>query len=253
MTTYNGGKKRLAKTIHKEISKFELKKTGENTMPYFEPFLGMGSVMAEFGKHGCRSLFGCDINQDIVLMWQALQTGWKPPSIVSEEMYDEIKNNTRPCALRGFVGSACSFGGQYFRGYKGRFDSKYDRNYAKMGCESIERVLPYMMDVKILKSSSYDRFKPVGYLIYADPPYKDNKIYTKFFQGFNHEKFWKIMREWSKENIVVISEQQAPSDFVPIWSAEYKVSFTKNTGDFNHKNIVKNMVESLYVHESMFE
>ena len=52
--------------------------------------------------------------------------------------------------------------------------------------------------------------------IYCDPPYKGTKQY-KASKNFNHEEFWDWCREKSKENIVLISEQEAPEDFVCIW------------------------------------
>ena len=56
-------------------------------------------------------------------------------------------------------------------------------------------------------------------LIYCDPPYKDTKQYGTS-KGFNHDEFWQWVRDMSKNNIVVVSEQQAPEDFKCIWSQE---------------------------------
>ena len=44
MTTYNGGKKRLSSMIYKAIADFEEQHDVHFTT-YFEPFLGMGSVV----------------------------------------------------------------------------------------------------------------------------------------------------------------------------------------------------------------
>ena len=37
---------------------------------------------------------------------------------------------------------------------------------------------------------------------------------------FNYEEFTQTMRDWSKNNIVLISEQNAPDDFECIWEQE---------------------------------
>ena len=38
------------------------------------------------------------------------------------------------------------------------------------------------------------------------------------YDEFDNEKFWNKMREWSKHNIVFVSEVSAPDDFVSVWS-----------------------------------
>jgi site-specific DNA-adenine methylase len=53
-------------------------------------------------------------------------------------------------------------------------------------------------------------------LIYCDPPYKHTQGYSA--GGFEDEKFWNKMREWSKDNVVFISEESAPKDFKVVWS-----------------------------------
>ena len=40
------------------------------------------------------------------------------------------------------------------------------------------------------------------------------------FKGFDYEKFWNNMRSWSNNNIVLISELNAPDDFECIWEQE---------------------------------
>ena len=248
MTTYQGGKKRLGKQIHDAIVELE-QKLYDTKLPYLEPFIGMGSVMAQFGKDGDgRKLSGCDLNESVNEMWKALQSGWEPPLEISKEYYMELKrqkDNTPEC---GFVGSACSFGGQFFMGYKSKYDNDCKQtvsktNYAEIGWRSIQKVLPHMMKVNILDSQSYECHNPEGMLIYCDPPYKNNQLHTPFFQNFDNDKFWELMREWSKTNLVIISELTAPDDFLPIWSKDYKVSFMK------HKvNLVRNFTERLFVH-----
>ena len=49
-----------------------------------------------------------------------------------------------------------------------------------------------------------------------DPPYENTKQY-KSVEIFDHADFWRVARLWSRDNIVLISEQEAPDDFVPVW------------------------------------
>lgn len=51
------------------------------------------------------------------------------------------------------------------------------------------------------------------------------KITTSYSTGnFDHDKFWNIMRKWSKNNVVIISEFRAPKDFKCIWKKERKLT-----------------------------
>jgi site-specific DNA-adenine methylase len=102
-------------------------------------------------------------------------------------------------------------------------------------------------DVRFLPASSYETHHPTGMTIYADPPYAGNKLggKTGVFQSFNHKEFWHVMRKWSKNNLVVISESRAPSDFKRIWSATSTVAL--GTG-----KKAKKYTDNLYVHENIY-
>lgn len=64
-------------------------------------------------------------------------------------------------------------------------------------------------------------------VIYCDPPYANTKQYNNA-KTFDYELFWNTMREWSKSNIVLISEENAPSDFKCIWESEISRSIKPN-------------------------
>ena len=89
---------------------------------------------------------------------------------------------------------------------------------------------------------SYEEACIDGKTIYADPPYINNKFKTKYFQGFDHEKFWNIMRTWSSTNLVFISERVAPDDFVCIWSFSFKVALNKSK--------TTRTVEKIFIHNT---
>ena len=77
-----------------------------------------------------------------------------------------------------------------------------------------------------LVSNSYDSFKPKKMTIYCDPPYRGNLFNTEHFSQFDHDAFWETMRKWSKNNLVFISEYEAPDDFMCVW--EKKMVTKKN-------------------------
>lgn len=68
-------------------------------------------------------------------------------------------------------------------------------------------------------AKDYREFKPCGCVIYCDPPYEETKDYISA-KDFNRPKFWQTMREWSRDNVVLISELQAPEDFITVWERE---------------------------------
>jgi hypothetical protein len=54
------------------------------------------------------------------------------------------------------------------------------------------------------------------------------------------------MREWSKDNIAVISEYVAPDDFVAVWQKEVKTEIR------NKENKREDRIEKLFIHNSNY-
>ena len=85
---------------------------------------------------------------------------------------------------------------------------------------------------------------PEKTLFYCDPPYQGTKQYSNA-KSFDYDEFWQTMREWSKKNIVLISEQNAPEDFECIWQQDVSRSIkaadkSKSTEKlFKYKGSVK--------------
>ena len=210
-------------------------------LPYFEPFLGMGGVMIHFTKENKnRKLFGCDISPDIIEFWHAVtKQDWDPPPVEecwTRENWDKLKL-AKPSALRCFIGVVASYRSIFFASYRppkiGRF------NYYTQAIKKMEKFRESMKNVIFLKSRSYHEFKNLkGYLIYADPPYFGNKLGVSLFENFDSVKFWEYMRVWSKDNLVIISEKQAPHDFVKV--CEYKTHFGE-----------KKYTEYLFIHHDI--
>ena len=107
---YLGGKSRLAKRIGAAI----LENTDQRGQ-YIEPMIGGGSVFFELAPHFQMS-YGGDVQEDLILMYQALADGWVPPDTVTEEEWRELRDSP-PSAMRAFAGFGCSFGGRFFEGY----------------------------------------------------------------------------------------------------------------------------------------
>ena len=225
---YLGGKVRLRKHIAPILREYLHDMNG-----YIEPFVGGAAVM-EVISHPIR--IGCDIHQDLIQMWQALQRGWEPPKIVTEEDYKAARDSDSfPPHLRAFIGFCCSFGGKWFAGYA---RNSLNHNYALSGYNALMRSIDNLRDVSF-QVQDYRDLKAANSLIYCDPPYSDTTGY-KSTKAFNHSEFWDWASDMSKDNIVVVSEQTAPSSFKSIWTKELKRSLGR-----------KRAVEQLFVHESL--
>lgn len=78
-----------------------------------------------------------------------------------------------------------------------------------------------------LKCCDYLDTHPKNAVVYCDPPYQGTKQYANAID-FDYDLFWNTMRKWSENNIVIISEENAPNDFVCIWEQEVSRSIKAN-------------------------
>lgn len=193
---YLGGKSRIANKIGTYL---ESVREGRE---YLEPFVGAAWVLQEMSGKRTAS----DSNSALITMWKALQEGWVPPENITENMYASYKEAQNPTdPLTAFIGIGCSFGGKWFGGYA----RSAERNYCTNARNSLLRQLPKIKDV-LFKDRDYRNWIPYNCLVYCDPPYQGT---TGYKDKFDHEVFWSTMREWSKNNTVIISEYKAPEDF----------------------------------------
>ena len=216
---YMGGKIRIGRKIAGVINAFEF-------AHYYEPFCGLFSV----GCHvRCGDRVATDTQPDLILMMQALQNGWEPPTQVSEDLYKELQY-AEPSALRGFVGFGCSFYGKFFGGYA---RDKQHSNYAQMARTSLLKTVPALQGVKF-KCLDYRlcQFEENS-LVYCDPPYV---CVTDYSTGqFNNKEFWDWVRKQSQQQIVVASEYAAPDDFEAIWQQAITTGMKDKSGRGIHR------------------
>jgi site-specific DNA-adenine methylase len=271
--SYQGGKQKLGKRIYEVLDTIEEYFEEDNRLDYLEPFVGFCGVMKHFAspKGGERKLTGCDSNKDVIAMWKATQRGWKPPITCTKKRYEELKNSKRVSGERGFIGVACSYSGIFFVGYRGtqtfrkgsptkrsgsptkRSGSPTKRSgspnksrtvsSAEMTARSVNKIAKMVKNVKF-KSCNYQDISPKNMLIYCDPPYASNDYQQSSFFDFDSDKFWKIMKKWSKDNIVVVSEYKAPKDFKMIWQGKTNVMH-------NGKKNIK--TEKLFVYKDLYD
>lgn len=214
---YFGGKQRISKQIVEVLNEYR-----KDNQPLVEPFVGGCNIISKMsGERYCY-----DINEYLIEMYKAVQNGWTPPAIITEEEYDYIRNNKdKDKPLTGFVGIGCSYSGKWFGGYA---RNKTGRNYCLNAHNSILKQLNEIRDIKF-DCKDYKELEFDGCLIYCDPPYKDTTKYP-IIGEFNTEEFWNVMRNWSKNNTVIISEYEAPYDFECIKEIHTKTDIRNSDG-----------------------
>lgn len=206
---YQGGKSRIAKHIASII----------NSQPgdfYLEPFVGGSSVLALVDKP---NRVATDIEPNLIAMWKSVQDGWVPPSNVSRELYNDLRESNEVTALRGFVGYACSWGGKWFGGYASGGEKESHRNYAAESASRIARIRNGIMNSHF-GCIDFRMLNPSGAVVYCDPPYKGTTAYSAIDNDFDHESFWEWCESLSKSNIVLVSECNAPDGWSVAWEKQ---------------------------------
>ena len=223
---YMGSKARLVKDIAPVINKCI---TDNNIDTYIEPFVG-GSNMIEHIK--CSNKLGYDNNEYLIEFMKELQKGWNPLDDVkmTREFYNDVKDNKDkyPKYIVALAGLCATYNAKWFGGYAGIVHTKIGtvRNYYD---EAVRNVLKQINNLKEVKYETID-YRTLtclkGKVIYCDPPYEST---TKYKDEFNHSEFWDWVRELSKDNYILVSEYNAPEDFIPMWQKELTTTLDKNS------------------------
>lgn len=230
-----GSKSRIAKFIVPVIQEYINK---NNIQCYVEPFVGGANVI---DKITCEKRIGIDLNKYLIALLKHVQEGKPLLDEVPRELYNKAResfNNGDTSNFEdweiGCIGFLASYNGRFFDGgfAKSGFEkTKYGlrlRDYYK---ESKNNLLNQGSSLKGINFMVGDYKEMYGYhncLIYCDPPYQNTKQYSNAAY-FDYKCFWETVREWSKDNVVLISEQAAPDDFECIW--EQKVSRSIKASD----------------------
>lgn len=215
-----GSKSRIAKHIVPIIQQ-HIDQSGYKI--YIEPF---GGGMNVIDKIVCERKFACDLNKYLIALFVHLQNGGELPDRVPRELYSRVRSNRDEYDdwFVGCVGFLASYNGRFFDGgyappgYETTKTGKRYRDYYREASDNIIAQIPNLVGVRFLVRD-YTTIKPHDAVIYCDPPYAGTKQYKNALQ-FDYDKFWNIMRMWSGNNIVLISEESAPADFECIWEQE---------------------------------
>ena len=226
---YMGSKSRIKKDIVPILQKI----IDDNNITYYiEPFVGGANVIDSIR---CKNRIGADIHDKLIALLKYVQNNGELPESVSKELYDDVRDNKDTDKYEdwfiGAIGFLASYNGRYFDGgYAKTIISKtgVERNYYDEAKRNLEKQRKNLIGIKF-GCCDYKEFGKVKKsLIYCDIPYKNTKQYSTS-KNFKHDEFWKWARKMSKNNIVVISELNAPEDFECIW--EQTVTRTQNNRD----------------------
>lgn len=218
---YMGSKSRIAKDIVPIIQKY----IDDNDIKYYyEPFVGGANVI---DKIKCENRIGNDLNKYLIALLKHVSEGGELLPSVDKELYNEVRTNYQDNIYEswyvGNIGFLASYNGRWFDG--GYAQSGYEktkkglrlRDYYQESKRNIEK--QNLNGIEFLNLDYRDlQFKNKS-VIYCDPPYNNTRKYANAIE-FNYDEFWNVIREWSKNHIVIVSELSAPSDFQCIWEKE---------------------------------
>lgn len=216
---YLGGKNRLKKDIAETIEQYAWTRN-----KYFEPFVGGANTLEAIAPL-FDEVYASDVQEDVILLYKALQDGWVPPEVITREQYWEQKRSKEPSALRAFVGFGTSFGAKWFGGFDNEEDP--EKHSAAKTHRALLRLTPVIRNVEF-RQGSYDWITPDMVddetVVYCDPPYAGTTSYDAT-DPFDHEKFWDWTRALAAEGaLVFISEYSAPDDAEVLWCKEQAIT-----------------------------
>lgn len=244
---YMGSKSRIAKDIVPILQKII---DDNNIKIYIEPFCGGCNII---DKISCTTRIAADKNEYLVELLENIDNIDKLPNIITKDVYDKVrsaynkKTNEYEKWYIGAVGFLASYNGRFFDGgYSGIVKTKngQERNYYNEALRNLYAQKEQLKQILFEYKDYKDFYNYIDCLFYMDPPYKDTKQYGTS-KNFNHNEFWEFCRDLSKENIVIISEHNAPDDFECIWQND-----VKRTIDINKRIDV---TEKLFIHKSIVD
>ena len=226
---YMGSKSRIAKYIVPILQKIidsKLIKT------YIEPFCGGCNII---DKIHCSSRMAYDKSYYLIELLKNQDKVKTLPDFISRDYYSEARNSYNnqtelyPDWMIGAIGFLASYNGRFFDGgYGAEVTRKSTGKTYNAYLEAKNNLLSQDLKGIEFHCCDYQEIPPIkSALIYCDPPYFGTKQYG-INKYFNHVDFWKWVREQSKNNIVITSEETAPSDFTSIWKKEVQRSIKNN-------------------------
>lgn len=238
---YMGSKDRTAKYLIPIMNKI----IKDNNIDYFfDMCVGGGNLSANKKYYlDVKNIVGVDNNKYLIELLKKVQLNELNYEEINYEIYTDVRKNKDNYKdwYVGYIGFIHSFSGKFFNGFLKHIDDK-GRVRSKQIYNNLINQRDSLMKVKLFNKDMFeiDYSKiPKNSLLYFDPPYSNT---TKYHSEFNSEKFWELINSLSKDFIVLISEFNAPDNYVSIWSKE-------KTSTLNFKGSYKKDIEHLFIHK----
>lgn len=230
---YFGGKFKISKDLANVLNPITKDK------PFVDLFCGACNVIEKITTASSR--MANDNNPYLIALLKAVQDGWKPPIVVSEQEYRYTMSHLdENPALSGFIGIGCSYCGGWKNGYARANNS--GQNYSKGAHNTLLR---QKQKLEGLLLTSYDYNKapiPNGAVVYCDPPYKGttNKYYTR---KFDYDEFVKWVEANKDKYDIYISEYK---ENVSSWPTSYEIVWEKEScqGIANRKKTTEVLIHA---------
>lgn len=240
---YVGSKNKIAKYIVPILQKII---NSNGIQKYIEPFCGGCNVI---DKIKCNKLIAYD--NDIIPISIFKHYTERPqdleilPNNLTKDFYYYIRDTKEfPDWYRSSILLFGSYNSRVYGGCYGAQAITKDgnvRNYYQEAINNFQDQLKSLPKIKFSRRD-YRKIKASKSLIYCDPPYQEGIGYK---DNFYHEEFWNWVRKNLLKNIIVVSENSAPEDFVCIWQQE-------TTSSMNNRNKI-DKVEKLFIHKSQIK
>ena len=215
---YMGGKVRIAKYLVPVLQ--ERLKDKET---FVDLFCGSCNIISAIKAP---NRIANDLHKELIALHKAVQQGWIPPSVVTEEDYKQAKQSEDH--LKAFIGFGCSFSGKYWGGYARGSEV---RNYATNAKNTLLTKHKTLKDVQFTNLQYNEVSVPDNSLIYCDIPYKDTTGYST--GSFQHEAFYLWAKEMKdKGHTVLVSEylQNLPEGWTVEWKHQSKKDIRNKEG-----------------------
>jgi DNA adenine methylase len=197
-------------TISKQLTDFIKSQVNPFEYEFYDLFCGSCGIvknMQEFKK-----VIANDIEEDLYLFWK---DDFALDFLPNEIEYKLYKQDPNPSQKRCFYRFFLSYGGRSWGGYAQRHCNS-ERDFFQEFKNSYNKIKPMLKNVEF-HNKSYLEFDVENCVIYCDPPYEGTQGYGS---SFNHDEFWDYMKYLSQKNIVFISCETCPPDFVVVWKKD---------------------------------
>ena len=222
---YMGSKNRIAKHILPIMLNVAHKHGIEK---WVEPFVGGGNMIDKVPKSFKR--IGVDVNPHVINALIAVRDYVDVlPDSLTEDEYKQLKGS-EPEPIKSWLRFIASFGAKLDNGYARRKGSD-ETTYVGYGKRNAQKQSPKLQGVEF-DIGNYDICTLfIDCLIYCDPPYQGTTSYKT--DSFDHNKFWMWCEKMADNNIVFISEYNAPDSFNCVWEGELQTNFASQRSQAN--------------------